>query len=455
MTPLARFAMVVLVSMLIGAGLGASYIKRMESPPAPVTVTPKPPSAPVTVYTPVDANDLPGWTQDSVAQGLPALKRSCAQFATLDPATVIGRDTIARSALAWQTACRALNEVNDGDAALRAVLARDFTAYRVAQSKAAPSDGTAPEPPNDRGTFTGYYEADLKGSLTRGGAFQVPIYGRPRNLVTVNLKDFLPPSTQLPAGVPPSLVGRVGESGALKPYYTRAEIDADGAIADDADVLLWADDPVAVHILHIQGSGRVTLPDGQIVRIGFAGHNGRAFRGIGSILLEAGAVKPGGASMVAVREWLAQHPTEAADYMNRNTRYIFFRKLDAAEAQDGPIGAQGVSLTPLRSMAVDPQFIPLGAPVWLDTVDPDGIPLQRLMVAQDVGAAITGAVRGDIFWGHGDDAFTKAGRMKSAGGYFVFVPQLNGPQINGASAPNPQNRGSQNQDPQTPNETAK
>jgi membrane-bound lytic murein transglycosylase A len=109
--------------------------------------------------------------------------------------------------------------------------------------------------------------------------------------------------------------------------------------------------------------------------------------------------------------------------MNRNTRYIFFRRLDPSETEDGPVGAQGVSLTPGRSLAVDPRYIPLGAPIWLDTKDPDGLPIQRLMIAQDVGAAITGPVRGDVFWGAGEEAFLKAGRMKSAGEYFVFIPK--------------------------------
>jgi len=441
MNPLTRFLIAVVVSMLVGAGLGAAYVRRMQPaiapPPVAVPETAKP--EPVAVYTPVDVNALPGWTQDSVAQALPALKRSCEKLANIAPETTIGRDAIARSALAWQTACRALMQTSDGDAALREALARDFTPYGVAISQAE-------EEPNNRGTFTGYYEADLKGSLTRGGNYQVPIYGKPRNLVTLNLKDFLPPSVQLPNSVPASLVGRVLENGQLKPYYTRAEIDAAGAIGEDADVLLWADDPVAVHILHIQGSGRVTLPDGQMMRIGFAGSNGRSFRGIGSILLEAGELKPGGASMVAVREWLGQHPTEAAEYMNRNTRYIFFRRLDPSETEDGPVGAQGVSLTPLRSMAVDPRFVPLGAPLWLETADPDGIPLQRLMVAQDVGAAITGAVRGDIFWGAGEDAFSKAGRMKSAGTYFVFIPKADIP----VGVTDPETR-----DPENRTETAK
>ena len=419
--------------MLVGAVIGAAYVRRLQ-PETPVVTTapPAPPprsTEPVAVYTPVDVGDLPGWTEDSVAQALPPLQRSCAKFAALAPDAVVGQGTLARPARTWQAACQGLNQFNDGDAALRTHLASDFTVYRVAMSQPT-TDADAKLSVNDRGTFTGYYEADLKGSLTRGGNYQFPIYGKPRNLVTVNIRDFLPASTQLPNNVPSSFVGRIvppdsqtPTGGQLKPYYSRAEIDAEGAIAEDADVLLWADDPVAVHILHIQGSGRVTLPDGQLMRIGFAGHNGRAFKGIGSILLEAGALKPGGASMIDVRAWLSLHPGEAAAYMNRNTRYIFFRKLDPSETEDGPVGALGVSLTPLRSMAVDPRFIPLGAPLWLDTQDPDGVPLQRLMVAQDVGAAITGGVRGDVFWGAGEEAFSKAGRMKSGGGDYVFVPR--------------------------------
>ncbi len=402
--------------MLVGAGIGATYVRRTTPPPE--VAEPRPPSsAPAVRYAAVDPASLAGWTEDSVAQALPALKRSCAKIAALKPETTIGSGDIARSARLWQSACATIAQVNDGDAALRAVLEQQFTPYRVA---IATSEGAA----NERGTFTGYYEADLKGSLERGGNYQVPIYGKPRDLVTVNVRDFLPAGAALPGGVPASIVGRV-DAGAnqLRPYYTRAEIDAEGAIADDADVLLWSDDPVAVHVLHIQGSGRVALPDGQVMRIGFAGSNGRAFKGIGSILLEAGALKPGTASMINVREWLTQHPNEAATYMNQNTRYIFFRRLDPSETEDGPVGAQGVSLTPLRSMAVDPRFVPLGAPLWLETTDPDGLPLQRLMVAQDVGAAITGAVRGDVFWGAGEEAFSKAARMKSGGGYAVFIPK--------------------------------
>jgi len=178
-----------------------------------------------------------------------------------------------------------------------------------------------------------------------------------------------------------------------------------------------------VHILHVQGSGRVVLPDGHIERIGFAGHNGRAFKGISSVLVESGALTSGNSSMIAVRDWLRTHSDQARELMNKNARYIFFRKVEGLDASDGPVGALGVPLSAGRSLAVDQRFIPLGAPLWLDTEDPDGVKLQRLVVAQDVGAAITGPVRGDLFWGHGEDAFAKAARMKSAGGYFVFVPK--------------------------------
>lgn len=421
--------------MLVGAGLAVSVVKRMDQDAPPPQAEAPARRETLVVYTPANPADLPGWTQDSVIQALPALRRSCTRFASLAPETVVGRGVIARPAREWQTACNDIIQMQDSDAALRAALARDFTFYRVATaSRENGTQGAA----NDRGMFTGYYEADLNGSLTRGGSYQVPIYARPRNMVTVNVRDFLPQGANVPSSVPPNLVGRLVPQGAnaqLKPYFTRAEIDSAGAIAEDADVLMWADDPVAVHILHIQGSGRVTLPDGQVVRIGFDGHNGRAFKGIGSILLEAGQVKPGGASMVDIREWLKLHPSEATEYMNKNNRYIFFRRLSPTEAEDGPIGALGVSLVALRSMAVDPRYVPLGAPVWLDTHDPDGLPLQRLMVAQDVGAAITGAIRGDIFWGHGDEAFSKAGRMKSSGGYYVFVPRARSPIADGDDQP--------------------
>lgn len=420
--------MTIVAALLVGAVIGVAAALTFlvppppEAPPAPPPpVVEAPPQETAARYTPVPFDSLPGWQEDSTAQALPALKRSCARLKSSAPDRIIGNGEIARPASAWHAACERITELSGGDGALRSILANQFMAYRVA-------DVTGGQVGED-GIFTGYYEADLRGSLQREGPYQVPIYGVPRNLVSVDVRDFTNTADALPAGTPTTLVGRVIDTTRgrqMKPFFTRQEIDAAHAIASDADVLVWADDPVAVHILHIQGSGRASLPDGTVMRVGFAGSNGLAFKGIGSILLEAGALRSGGASMIAVRDWLTAHPDEAAKYMNMNTRYIFFRKVDAAEVEDGPLGATNVSLTPGRSLAVDPRYIPLGAPLWLDTKDPDGLSLQRLMVAQDTGSAIKGVVRGDFFWGHGEDAFLKAARMRSTGSYVVLIPK--GPQ---------------------------
>jgi membrane-bound lytic murein transglycosylase A len=422
--PRPRSLVALVAALFVGAVIGAAAaisFMRQQPPPTPDAPAQAPVAAakPDTTvdYTPVAVESLPGWEEESIADALPALHRSCGRLQAQAADRVIGTGSIARPASAWHTACDAILRVTSGDAALRAALTDNFVAYRV-------SNGSG-EPGSEHGLFTGYYEAELRGSLEQGGTNQYPIYGVPRDLVSVDVRDFVT-AANVPSGVPTSIVGRVVDSGRglrMSPYFTRAQIDAERAIASSADVLVWVDDPVAVHILHIQGSGRVTLSDGSVMRIGFAGSNGRQFKGIGSILLEAGQLKPGGASMIAVRDWLRAHPDEAAKYMNLNTRYIFFRKLAPSETEDGPVGASNVSLTPGRSLAVDPRYIPYGAPLWLDTKDPDEIPIQRLVVAQDTGAAITGPVRGDYFWGYGEEAFMKAARMKSTGGYVIFVPK--------------------------------
>jgi membrane-bound lytic murein transglycosylase A len=416
-----KLFLVAVLSALIGAATGAVLALHLRPQPAPIVLAPEPAPEPEletsVSYLSVEMTSLPGWSQDKVLGALPALRRSCRHFRRKAADSIVGENLIARPASDWHFACGALTRATD-EASLREVLRKAFSTYSVSSSV-----GEVQDP---RGTFTGYYEADLKGSLTRGGVYQTPIYGPPRDLVTINLKDFAASAIAMPKSASGSLVGRViheQRGNRLKPYYSRAEIDAANAIANDAAVLVWAEDPVDVHILHIQGSGRVTLPDGHVIRIGFAGHNGRSFRGIGGILLRAGVLKSGQGSMISVRDWLRRHPEQAAEYMNQNTRYIFFRQLDPTETEDGPIGAFGVSLTPMRSIAVDPRFVPLGAPVWIDTHDPDGEPLQRLVSAQDVGSAIKGEVRGDFFWGAGAAAFSKAGRMKSEGRYFVFVPK--------------------------------
>jgi membrane-bound lytic murein transglycosylase A len=214
------------------------------------------------------------------------------------------------------------------------------------------------------------------------------------------------------------IVGRVAE-GELVPYYSRAEIDG-GALDGRNLELLWATDPVDVFFLHVQGSGRVRLPDGAARRIGFAATNGLDFYAIGRALLDEGQISREQASMQAIRDWLRAHPDRAAEVMQRNARYVFFRWIEG----DGPIGSQGVALTPGRSLAVDPAFLPLGVPVFLDTTWPGSDrPLRRLMVAQDTGGAIKGPIRGDVFWGAGEAALAQAGRMKQDGRLYLLLPK--------------------------------
>lgn len=345
---------------------------------------------------PVTFAALPGWQADAVDLALPALARSCAAIARKAPDTPVGSGPLVRPAREWQHACAQIPEKASADE-LRAVLAKAFTPYRVTFA-----DGNA------TGLFTGYYEAELNGSLVRSIRYAYPVYGRPVDLVerTENGKK---------------VAGRL-RGGKFEPYPSRTEIEA-GAIVNVAPVLFWVDSAVDLHIAQIQGSSQVRLADGRMFRIGYGGNNGYPFKGLGRILLDHGLVPPGKATMPDIRAFLQANPNLAPGLMRENPRYIFFRPIEG----DGPVGAMGVPLTPGRTLAVDPTVIPLGAPVWLDTVTPDGHPLVRLMVAQDIGSAIKGAVRGDFFWGAGEPALAQAGRMKSSGRYFVLIPNGSAP----------------------------
>ncbi|HYB11112.1 MAG TPA: MltA domain-containing protein, partial [Alphaproteobacteria bacterium] len=262
------------------------------------------------------------------------------------------------------------------------------------------------------GLFTGYYEPELQGSRQAGGRFTVPLYGRPDDLVTVDLGEF---DDSLKGK---HVAGHVS-GGALKPYATRAEIEA-GAIAGKARELFWVDDPVELFFLQIQGSGRVILEDGTVVRVGYVAQNGRSYRSIGKILVDRGDMPLEAVNLQSLKEWLRAHPSEAKSLMDQNASYVFFREMSG----DGPKGAEGVALTPGRSLAVDPKFVSYGVPIWLDIESPKkGERIQRLVVAQDTGGAIKGPVRGDLFWGFGSEAEAMAGVMRSQGSYYLFLPR--------------------------------
>ena len=334
---------------------------------------------------------LPGWLQDDLTDLDRGISRQCAMRNPPGP---------------WPVLCAEFAALPVGSPpALRAWLERRFVARELGEAGSSP-----------RGLVTGYYEPLIRGSRQRRSSSQVPIYAPPRDLITIELASIEPRLSGM------RLRGRL-QGDRVVPYADRAEIERSGLPA--ADVLLWADDPVDAFFLEIQGSGRVQLPDGQVVRIGYANQNGHPFRAIGRTLIDRGLMASQDVSAPGIRAWLRANPAQARELMHTNPSQVFFRELPApADAQAGPPGAMGVPLTALRSIAVDRRHVPLGSLVWLSTREPmRNAPLERLMVAQDVGGAIIGAVRADVFWGFGETAGDVAGRMKADGRMWLLVPR--------------------------------
>ncbi|MEQ9608987.1 MAG: MltA domain-containing protein [Kiloniellaceae bacterium] len=394
-----RYSGLLLAGLLAACGGEAPK----ETPPEPKAEAPleKPSEKPALLLEAVAFAELPGWSDDDVSAALPALRRSCGRLSGQPDDRPLGPDALAGTVADWRQPCADLAAVPEGDdAVLRSLLEQDFQPFAV-------SDAGKVE-----GLFTGYYEAELKAAAAPTAPGATPLYRVPEDLVTVDLALF---RADLRGE---KLVGRVAGN-QLVPYLTRKEIDA-GALKDRGLELAWAADPVDAFFLHVQGSGRVVFPDGRVQRVGFAGSNGHPFYAIGRALIDEGIIDRKTASMQQIRDWLRANPEKAEEIMQRNARYIFFRPIDG----EGPIGAQGVALTPGRSLAVDSSLLPLGAPLWLDTTWPaTDKPLRRLMVAQDVGSAIKGAVRGDFFWGSGEPALEQAGRMKQSGRYYLLLPK--------------------------------
>jgi len=355
----------------------------------------------------VSFEDLPGWHKDLVIEALPALQKSCDKILSLPPERRLPGARIGGTAGDWQEACRDIMLVHAEDA-LRHILESRFTPLEVSVSG------------KTEGTFTGYYETLLHGSRTQSARYHIPLYARPDDLVSVDLGTF---RTDLKGR---RIAGRVvGHK--LVPYADREAIE-DGALKGRDLEILWVDNPIDAFFLQIQGSGRVQMEDGSLIRVGYAGQNGHPYYAIGRKLIADGEIAPEHMSMQAIRTWLKAHPDQMDDVMNTNPSFVFFRLLDGT---DGPYGSAGVPLTARRSLAVDRVHLPLDAPVWLATsypapdseVDEPGEPFERLMVAQDTGGAINGEIRGDVFWGFGDEAEAISGRMNNAGRYWLLLPK--------------------------------
>ena len=351
------------------------------------------------IFEPVSWSTVAGWQGDNVQDVRPAMALSCARIARLDPSEDLGPDGIGGPVDDWQRACT--NVLQASDENFRQALERSFIPYRVID-----------ETGDEYGLFTGYYEASLTGSRVRTAEFDTPLRGRPDDLVMVQLGGF---RDDLKGR---RIAGRVVD-GRLRPFEDRAEIVA-GALDDTAPPIAWVDDEIAAFFLQIQGSGRVLLEDGSTMRVGYAGQNGHPYVPIGRVLIEEGELTRETVSLQTIRDWLKANPDQADRVMNANPSYVFFREIEGP----GPIGGEGVPLTPERSLAIDRSLLPYGAPVFLEVEDPldQGQLIQQLMVAQDTGGAIRGGVRGDFFWGYGIEAETRAGQMKSRGRYWFLLP---------------------------------
>ena len=309
----------------------------------------------------------------------------------------------------WLKACSAANQLSSetnskpGAEAILAYFKQYFSVYKTTNI-----DGS------DSGMITGYYEPLLKGSRTKSAKFPHPLYLQPTDLITVELDSLFPELKY--KRVRGRLVGNK-----LVPYYNRAEIDVDTPPIKGRE-FIYIDDIIDVFFLQIQGSGLVQLENGEQVHVGYADQNGQTYNSIGRVLIERGELTAANASMQGIKNWARNNLSKLRELLNSNPSYVFFRELPAG--LPGPLGALGVPILGERSVAVDPKFVPLGAPVFLSTTEPNSSkPLKRLMMAQDTGGAIKGGVRADFFWGAGLEAGAKAGAMKQAGKIWVLLPK--------------------------------
>ena len=347
---------------------------------------------------PIPFSELPGWPEDDLRGFSAALTTNCSAMR-------------ARTA-AWGRLCRDADQINVADTVtLRQFIESQFLPHELSDAKGSRS-----------GLITGYYEPLLKGSRARVGPYQIPLYRTPKDLINVDLSAIYPEIKSL------RLRGRL-EGNRVVPYPTRAEIERKGLLAGDE--LLWVDDPVEAFFLQVQGSGRVQLPTGETIRVGYAEQNGYPYRSIGRYLIDKGELKPNDASMQSIKAWVAANPHRRDEVLHQNPSVVFFREITALPNAQGPLGSMGLPLTAGRSLAVDPRFVTPGSLIYLSTRVPKpgappkdpGLSFQRLMIAQDTGSAVLGAHRGDIFFGTGNEAGEVAGRMRADGRMFVLLPK--------------------------------
>jgi membrane-bound lytic murein transglycosylase A len=339
----------------------------------------------------VQWSSLHGWNDDNHAEAWPALMQSCEKLAARDED--------------WKNICTEADAqgIPENQTA-RLFFERHFIPHRVINKRG-----------KKNGLITGYYEPLLYGSLEATERYRYPVYGRPPDLLTIDLGEIYP---ELEGK---RVRGRLEGNTRVVPFFSRAEIDnSEPPLAGHE--LAWVDNPVSLFFLHVQGSGRIQLADGEILAVGYADQNGRPYVSIGRKLLQMNELEKEEITLGTIRDWIAQHPDQMETLLYNNPSYVFFTIRDSS--LPGPLGSLNVPLTAERSIAVDNKFISSGFPVWLDTtLAEDEKPYQRLVLAQDTGGAIKGAVRADVFFGQGEKAERLAGTMKQQGKLFVLLPR--------------------------------
>jgi membrane-bound lytic murein transglycosylase A len=365
------------------------FLAACTAPPKPPVVLATADTAPYTPFAVSKWEMLPDWQTIDLRQTWAAFWQSCSAL---------------KNKPGWQSICARAYELTQPDNnSLRAFFEEGFTPYQVFNP-----DGSS------QGLITGYYEPKLAGSRVKTARFRYPLYAAPDDLLAIDLGDAYPQLKDL------RLRGRL-QGNRIVPYYKRSEID-NGKAPLQGRELFWVDNAVDLFFLQIQGSGRIELPDGSLVKVGYAEQNGHPYTSIGKKLVEMGAFKLEESSMQNIKLWAQKNPEKLDSLLEFNPSYVFFRELP--NELPAPLGALGVPLTNEYSLAVDARTIPLGAPVFLATTYPNTVePLNRLMLAQDTGGAIRGAVRGDFFWGFGEQAGNQAGRMKQSGQMWVLFPK--------------------------------
>jgi membrane-bound lytic murein transglycosylase A len=324
--------------------------------------------------------ELPGWRDDNLTDAASAFRRSCPRLIAGGESRIAADNGEQRvTADDWKRVCQRAELARDARTA-RSFFEQNFQAFAVG------GQGIEPK-------YTAYYEPDLRGSKAPSRRFTIPVYKKPPDLQ------------------------------AGKPYLTRAEIE-NGALRSKGLEIAWVEDAIGLFEMQIQGGGRILLAEGGSLRLGFDGTNNRPYTAIGKVLADEGAIPKDQVSAQSIRKWLQTNPQRSRDIMRRNERFVFFRDTRGA----GPIGAQGVTLTSGRSLAIDAAVMPYGIPVWVDTMRPGArggtaTPYRRLMVAQDTGGDIKGAGRGDIYLGSGNAIGIIAGRFNSGGRMFLLLPK--------------------------------